>query len=97
MLHNGKSHIGIRDYAPDRGEWEGKQVVICPLPMRQEINDAMSKHSDCLRLTPLRPFLSSLRATTSAQPSLPFIAKVWHLRDTKQRKPAQWRVTYDLR
>jgi len=24
MLRDSKSHIGIRDYAPDGGEWEGK-------------------------------------------------------------------------
>ena len=46
MLHHRKPHIGIRDYAPYGGEWEGKQVIICPLPMRQEIHDAMSEHAD---------------------------------------------------
>src|SRR5262245_301672 len=43
MLHRRKSHIGIRDYAPFRGEWEGKQMIIGPLSMRQEINDAMGR------------------------------------------------------
>ena len=46
MLHYRQPHIGIRNYAPDGGEWEGKKVVICPLPMRQEIDDAMSEHAD---------------------------------------------------
>src|SRR5437879_12169494 len=46
MLHHRKSHIGIRDYAPYGGEWEGEQVIICPLPMGQEINDAMGEHAD---------------------------------------------------
>ena len=27
-------------------EWEGKQVIICPLPMGQEIDDAMGEHAD---------------------------------------------------
>jgi hypothetical protein len=46
MLHDGKSHIGIRDYAPYGCERDGKKVIICPLPMRQKIRDAMSEHAD---------------------------------------------------
>jgi len=46
MLHNRKSHVSIRDYAPYGGAWEGEQVIICPLPMRQEIHDAMGEHAD---------------------------------------------------
>jgi hypothetical protein len=46
MLHHCKAHIGIRDYALDGGEWERKQVIICPLLMRQKIHDAMSEHAD---------------------------------------------------
>jgi len=46
MLHDSESNIGIRNYAPDGCEWEGKEVVICPLPMGQEIDDAMSEHPD---------------------------------------------------
>ena len=46
MLHYRKSHISIRDYAPYGGEWEGKQVIIRPLPMGQEIDDAMGEHPD---------------------------------------------------
>jgi hypothetical protein len=46
VLHNRKSHVSIRDYAPYGGEWEGEQVIVCPLPMRQEIHDAMGEHAD---------------------------------------------------
>jgi len=46
MFHQGKPHIGIRDYAPHGGEWEGKQVIICPLPLREEIDDARGEHTD---------------------------------------------------
>src|SRR4030095_10985051 len=46
MLYQRKSHIGIRDYAPYGCKWEGKEVVICPLPMRQKIHNAMGKHAD---------------------------------------------------
>ena len=46
MLHKGKSDIGIGEYPADGCEWEGKQVVIRPLPMGQEIGDTMSEHSD---------------------------------------------------
>ena len=50
MLHDGKSHVGIRNYAPDGGKWDGKQVVICPLSMRQKIHDAMGEHANKERL-----------------------------------------------
>jgi hypothetical protein len=43
MLHYRKAHISIRDYAPDGCEWERKQVIVRPLPMRQEIHDAMGE------------------------------------------------------
>jgi hypothetical protein len=46
MLHDGKPYIGIRNYAPDRGEWDRKEVIICPLPMGEEIDNAMGKHPD---------------------------------------------------
>ncbi len=46
MLHNRKSHIGIRDDALYGCEWERKQVIICPLSMRQEIDDAMGEHTN---------------------------------------------------
>jgi hypothetical protein len=46
MLHQRKSHIGIRDDAPYGCEWQGEQVIICPWPMGQEIDDAMSEQSD---------------------------------------------------
>ena len=46
MLHHRKSHIGIRDYAPYGCEWEGKEMIICPLLMSQKIHNAMSEHSD---------------------------------------------------
>ena len=46
MLHDGKAHIGIRDYSPEGCEWDGKHVIICPLLMSQEIDDAMSEHAD---------------------------------------------------
>jgi len=46
MLHHRKSYIGIRDEASYRRDWEGKEVVIRPLPMRQEINEAMGEHPD---------------------------------------------------
>ena len=48
-------------------------------------------------LTPLQLSLPSLRETVSAQPTLPFRAKVCHLRGTKQRKTAEQRGCYDLR
>src|SRR5215510_15250553 len=44
MLHDGKAHISIQDYAPYRCEWDWKHVIICPLPMGQEIDDAMGEH-----------------------------------------------------
>src|SRR5215510_456203 len=46
MLDNRKSRVSIRDYAPYGGEWEGEQVIICPLLMRQEIHHAMGEHAD---------------------------------------------------
>ena len=46
MFHYRKSHVGIGDYAPDGCEWKGKQVIICPLPMGQEIDNTMSEHAD---------------------------------------------------
>ena len=46
MLHHRKSHIGIRDDPPYGCEREGKEVIICPLPMGQEIDDAMGEHPD---------------------------------------------------
>ena len=46
MFHHCKAHIGIRDYAPYGCEWDGKNVIICPLPMGQEIDDTMSEHAD---------------------------------------------------
>ncbi len=36
----------LRDYPFYGGERDGKQVVICPLPMRQKISDAMGQHAD---------------------------------------------------
>ena len=46
MLHDGKAHIGIRDYSPYGWEWEGKKVIVCPLLMGQEIDDTMGEHAD---------------------------------------------------
>ena len=46
MLRHRKFHIGIRDYAPYRCEWDWKEMIICPLPMGQEIDDTMSEHAD---------------------------------------------------
>ena len=46
MLRYRKAHIGIRDYPFYGGEWDGKKVIIYPLPVRQKISDAMSKHAD---------------------------------------------------
>jgi len=46
MLRYRKAHIGIRDYPFYGGEGDGKKVIICPLPMRQKISDAMGQHAD---------------------------------------------------
>jgi hypothetical protein len=46
MLHNRKPHICIRDYAPYGCEWDWKEMIICPLPMGQEIDDTMSEHAN---------------------------------------------------
>jgi hypothetical protein len=68
MLYQRKSHIGIRDYAPYGCKWEGKEVVICPLPMRQKIHNAMGKHADkkgeCRSIQQERQGEESLRYAT---------------------------------
>ena len=46
MFYNRKSHIGICDDPRYGGEWEGKEVIVRPLPMGQEIYDAMREHPD---------------------------------------------------
>ena len=46
MLHNGKSHVGIGEQPRYGCKRDGKEVIICPLPMRQEIDDAMGEHPD---------------------------------------------------
>ena len=46
MLHHRKAHIGIREQPRYGCERDRKKVIICPLPMSQEIHDAMGEHAD---------------------------------------------------
>lgn len=46
MLYNRESYVSIREERPYWFKRYGKKVIVPPLRMCQEINDAMGKHPD---------------------------------------------------